>query len=524
MQQIPVFHLKDFSDVIEVQFSEEMMQKLKPFFPTTPYRPYRNIAKRLFTVWSHSGYKGKVGFHKPYIPARWVKEIVKYSGIPYEDLEKNIVSARSGYGGKEVYFPQRFPVKVTEDHAWLLGLFFSSGGIGNRKRGRTRYPFGRCLRLAVSDPIIEKLLEIGHRIGDVPHIYDPNIRVRTRKVKRTGIGNRRRKRAKFHAVTLEILVKFGLPKYSIAVKNQYGWDTHGKGRLYSLRNIGLKVPRWIWKNDRFMHAFLEGYINGQKTASWAYSKPYKNYRVIECHVQVRSAGMNKRQTLCFLGKITKYLRKLGVTGLIRPMSYPNSRLTYWRSFEIFRDESLCKLFDEFEILRPDLRARLFLMKHKNPLMIRILQNLDNLTTVVFGVLLEKPQTIEELSILLRLRRSQVEKAVQKLRLLEVIGKNEKITIKADVFKEKQLEQYRQETNKLKTEIRNGQALFFLQCERCGKFVSSKGNYQCDCGGELKPVERIEALSLLGRRYVALNRDFRRIAESDVTFVGTAVSP
>ena len=413
--ELPVFRLEDFSDVIEVRSTEEMRQRLKPFFPMTKGRPCTKIAKRLFTVWSHSGSKGKVDrLHKSYVPARWVKEISEYSGIPYEDLERSVVGARAGYGGSEVTFPQGFPVIPTEDHAWILGLFFSSGGIHNRKRGRTRYSYGRNIRFCVSDPIIEKLVEIGQRIGDFPHIYDPNIGVRDEMPRRTGIGNRRRMTAVFHSVTVEILAKFGLPRYSISVKDKYGWDDTGRGRVYSLRNIGLRLPDWIKQNDGFMHNFIEGYINGQKGASWAYSKPYKGYRVIECHVQVRIAGMSEGQTRGFLKKIVQYLKKLNITGMIHKMSYPNARLTCWFAFQIWKLDSLVKLFDSFEILRPDLRARLFLVKHRTPLTLKMQQELGSLSTVILGLILEKPRTFEEIVNLLRLSDRQTEKALQKL--------------------------------------------------------------------------------------------------------------
>ena len=419
MKRCPIMRLSDFSDVIEARFTEQIKERLKPFFPMTQDRPYRKIARRMFQIWSHSGNKGRIDRpHKPYIPCRWVKEISAYTKIPFEELERNVVSARAGYSSRtEVIFPQGFPVKPTDDHAWLLGLFFSSGGLHNRRRGRTRYPVGRAIRFCVSDPLIEKLLEIGKRIGDVPHIYDPNTSLRTGQPRRTGIGNRRRKSAVFHSVTVEILAKFGMPKYSVPVKDRYGWDDHisrGKGRVYSLRSIGLKLPDWICRNDRFMHAFVEGYINGQKGASWSYSKQQRNYRVNESHVQVRAAGMNKKQTLSFLKKIRDYLQKFDITGKIRPMTYPNSRLTYWLAFEIWKHDSLINLFDSFEILRPDLRARLFLVKHRMPLILKMLQELGSLSTVVLGLMIEKPRTLKEIVNLLRLSNRQAEKVLQKL--------------------------------------------------------------------------------------------------------------
>jgi len=415
IKDIPVMRLDDFSDIIEVRFTDKMRDRLKAFFPMTNNHPYRRIAKRLFTVWSHSGSKGRIDKpHKPYVPCRWVREIAVYTRIPFEELERDIISARAGYSNKtEVIFPQGFPLKPTEDHAWLLGLFFSSGGLHNRSRGRSRYPIGRAIRFSVSDPMIEKLIEIGKRIGDVPHIYDPNTGVRDGLPRRTGIGNKRRRSATFHTVTVEVLVKFGLPTYSIPIKEEYGWDNK-RGRVYSLRNIGLKLPEWITENERFMHAFVEGYINGQKTASWAYSKSQRNNRVVESHVQIRAAGMEENQTLNFLRKITDFLRKLGIDGKIRPLCYPNTRLTCWYAYEIWKLDSLVKLFDSFEILKPDLRARLFLVKHRNPLILKIQQELDNLSNVILGLILEKPRTFMEIMNLLRLSEKQTEKVLQNL--------------------------------------------------------------------------------------------------------------
>jgi len=540
------FHVWDFNPRIEVRFNQEYINKIrsltvtkkihiksKPYMvpgwkqphsrdfimekevkvvPFTLGHPMHKIAERLYAPTDWHGPDRPVVKHRPFITIKEFQKLHEVTGLPLEEMEANVIEVRNWWAGhREI--PMKFPVKANTDWAWLFGLWFSSGGLITRNRvGSSPRHEGfrieeRTVRIRVDVRVFEeKVQPLLSRIAYVPELGYPwymkygghKIDTNTRK----GVGNLPRKVFYLVRPIREIMEKFGLPTEE---RNQH--DRIGC-RIPS-RRFKLIIPEWVLKSKENLHSFIEGYINGSQIGSWfhrAYGEKH-----LSMGVEARISGEDEQEALDFLGIFEEYLTSLGITGTFHCMPKYTSPF-FWFGYHIFKHSALAKLYEMFDIRKPDLRARLILGYFMNALLYEACKELTSAEALVLGALLEKPMTSEEIINAFRFRAETVASAIRKMQKLCLVAQcGDRLhpqrlcwIVRPTGYRDYLVKRLWAEERLRRRRLMVSGHKFYSKCDRCGNVVDShiyRG--KCGCGGRYKPVPRHEVLKkTIGPGYIS----------------------
>ena len=379
-------------------------------------QPYHKIAERLYPEHEWHGKGRNRTPHKPFINIKQFLTVHQVTGMSLEEMERNIIAVRNSHAST-VEIPMKFPVVPNQDWAWLFGFWFSSGGLITRHRvGKNGYPsIEKSLRFTVDMEVFTTLLTpILKRMVYVPKpsprwYISKGIKHQLDKGRRKGVGGVPRKTFTLVRPVREIAEKFGLPCEHISQKQ--------RGGKYASRKFRLKIPQWITKDSNNLHSFIEGYINGSTVGSCFHVTP-RGY--LRRTVEIRFGGWTRKEVEAFRSVFVKHFNRLGITGSLHDISHRLTSKLVWLGYIIFSHKSLTLLHENFNIRRPDVRARLMLEYFMDTLLYKACQELTSAEILILGAIIEKPRTILELYELFRMETPPIENICRKLENLGLI--------------------------------------------------------------------------------------------------------
>ncbi len=327
-------------------------------------------------------------------------------------MERSIIEVRNHWAG-DLEFPMKFPVVANEDWAWMLGLWYSCGGLITRGReGKGGYWSEELsVRYSVDKQVFHgKIVPILRRIAYVPNLgktWYENKGI-THKLDRNKIkGLRAKPRGHFTLVrpVREVMEKFGLPLIRDRKKQTR------KGRKYAFRIMYQSVPEWIRASESCSHAFIEGFLNGTQIGSEFRTRP----RGIRRTVELRFGGLVKEDVETFCAFFAKTLTKMGIPGYTHHLIKTTTK-AYWLGYLIHDSVSLCRLFEKFDIARPDLRARLVLNQaiKQNMIFYYVSRGLTSNAILILGLIIEKSRTFDEILETFRISEERMRKTLDSL--------------------------------------------------------------------------------------------------------------
>jgi len=541
MQKPLLFHVWDFTEKIEVRLNDSYIDKIRNLTvkkkihvkdkrPRLGYgwkkthqreftvekdvklialregHPYHKIAERLYPKKDWHGSDRPLVEHRPFVNIKEFQKIHEVTGLPLEEMEQNVIEVRNHWAG-HAEFPMKFPVIANEDWAWLLGLWFSCGGLITRARP-TKGGYlteERLVRYRVDVRVFErKVKPILERIGHTRHLTEvwyikKGITHPIDKNRRKGVGNTPKKFFTLLRPVREILEKFGLP-------TEIPDQRHKVGSKYSIRKYHFVVPPWVKRNKGHTHAFIEGYLNGGTVGSnFRVANKEKGRNFLRRTVEIRFGAFNPKESEDFHNLFERFLTKIGITGYRHKISHLKTSQLCWRGYLIHNSKALRLLYEVFDVQKPDLRARLALHYFMNTLLYHVCWELSSTEILILGALIEKPYSKPELIELYRCREEHVETCMMKLQKLDVAQEvDSKWVINPTGYRDQLIKKlWTMELKRRKT-IMAKNVLFFSRCNRCSNVIPSNYTGLCGCGGQYVPISRVEALTpLRGHGYNSL---------------------
>lgn len=536
------FHIWDFSDRIEFGVSQQLIDKLKTYTkpvtttfihyrsksktPTTVTRRYwifpeaNPIGKRLFSKWDFHCRRGKKTKHYPFLKMTHLEEIHEKTGITLEELEKAVTHVRVG-SGTGVRLKMTFPVVANEDWAFLFGLWFGAGGYISRCRDGNAEEM--TLRFAV-DPrpyrelLAPLLMKLGYETAP-KYVYRWYVKHGGHKLDAhvwRQYGSEPRGCVFLHRPIREIMEKFGLPDAKACKSKR-----KTKGGKSSFRMFDRKIPKWIISNIKYSHAFIEGYLNGQSTASQFHpSYPRKPVSPLTRFVEPRFIG-KKDIALPFYRWFSRFMAENeGIQGYehhLPPKRKDQTNIEL--GFLIINNIGLRKLYEQFRIMRADTRARLILHYYLNPLMYEMCRKLECFETLLLGAIMENPQSVEELTRDFRCSKAEVIKTLNRLyRDFKAITPTEDSKWKIqNGFRNVILAELHAQEEERRRKIQWASARFFSQCDKCGDIAEKNHiGHPCrhvDCRGKYYPISRPEYMSKRHLRNSQIAARIYRVSKS-----------
>jgi len=465
--------------------------------------PYHKIAERLYPKTDWHGSDRPVVPHRPFINIKEFHTLHQVTQIPLEEMEANVIEVRNWWAGhREI--PMKFPVWANRDWAWLLGYWFASGSLITRTRtgsGKRHEGFHfeeRSVRLKIDVRVFEeKLSPILSRIAYIPGATDvwymKHGGHKLDKNRRRGVGNTPRKVIFLVRPIREIMEKFGLP--TKPVLNQHD----KRGGRYAARRFNLTIPDWIKESKENSHSFFEGYINGLQIGSFFHKAKGETH--LSRGVELRFSGIDEQQTLDFLAFFEENLTSLGITGAFHHLPKVTSPLL-WLGYHIFRHSALTKLYESFDIRRPDVRARLVLEYFMNALLYEACRELTSSEILVMGALLEKPMSTNEITDMFRFRPETVNNALEKMQTLHLVRQvNGKWRIRPTSYRKNLTKRLLKLEHMRRATIAHFSKRFFSQCDDCGNIIAQNYQGPCGCGGHYRPISRTKVLEKHRRSYM-----------------------
>jgi hypothetical protein len=510
------FHIWDFSDRIEARLNDDFIEKLKTFkrTKTSEFLHWRSkqkiavtrnywifpeatpIGKRLFTKWDY--HRNSKKLHLPFVTVSQLKEIHRKTRLSLDEIEKAVTHVR--VQGSNVSVALKFPVIPNIDWAFLMGLWFGAGGYVTRFReGKAQE---KTLRFAV-DPrpyrelMNPLLLRLGYSSHELKTVYYAKAgghhKLDAQKWRQ--YGSEPRGVFILHRYIREIMEKFGLPD-----SGECKAKRKLKGGKSSFRQCSREIPEWVKNNIEFSHAFIEGYLNGQSTASQFHpSYPHRPLNPLTRFVEPRFMG-KESIVRPFYDWFAKFMtEKENITGYehhlpLKHRDQANIELGYL----IINNHSLRKLFEQFRIMRSDTRARLILHYYLNPLMYELCRRLECFETLLLGAIMEAPWSAEELTRDFRASKIEVLRTLTRLyQDFKAIKPQGAKWVLQDGFKNMILAELHAQEDERCRKIGWMSERFFSECDKCGDVVAK--NYvgrpckYVDCKGKYQPIAREEII-------------------------------
>ncbi len=318
------------------------------------------------------------------------------------ELETHVDYVKSGQPGNAAILALRFPLGPTLSHVFLAGLWQGTGGVCTRWKEQT-------FRFAMIPEIVSIVCapKFVAAIGE-----SPQVRSKSAMVNRLA-GERWQRKSldvQYCRTTLSIMQKF----LQVNPETQKRGVRRGRaGRFIAFREMSIRIPDWIQSNPRFMHAYLEGYLNGGKIQL---SILHSTKRVVaNIHFAVRFSGVSARDTWRFARAVSAFLSKHGAVGGLRELPrWKNHRLTHLE-YSVTTPEGCRRLIEGFQVKRWKLLLMLRVKVDRDPRMLKLMQQSD-IRMVVIAALLkyEGPKSNEELNRRLSIRPTTCAAAVERL--------------------------------------------------------------------------------------------------------------
>lgn len=336
------------------------------------------------------------------LPIRYFGELGRKLKMSRAELETHVDYVKSGQPGNAGILDLRFPLEPTLSHAFLAGLWQSTGGVCARCKEQT-------LRFALI-PEIVAVVCAPKFVADIRE--SPQVRAKSGMVNRINDERWPRKSldVQYCRTTLSIMQKF----LQLNPETQKRGVRRGKGGRYiAFREMTTRLPDWIQSNSRFMHAYVEGYLNGGKIqVSIEHSKKHV---IASFHWAVRFSGVSATATWRFARAVSAFLSLHGVIGGLRELPrWKHHRLTHLE-YDVNSAESCQRLVEDFQVKRWKLLLMLRVRVDRDPRFLKLMQQSD-IRMVVIAALLKYggPKSYEDLNRQLSIRPSTFAAAVDRL--------------------------------------------------------------------------------------------------------------
>jgi hypothetical protein len=382
---------------------------------------------------------------------------------------------------------KHLPIVADKWWAWLLGFYFSSGCIYERRRYYKDIHWDEVtMMFAVHEDVIPMLKTVLQNIGN-QYFFLLQKYSRSVELKDKGLGTTIRARIHFGSAVFQVLKKFGLPTT---------FKDHKMSGCGS-RAFNPRIPNWVRDNETFMRFFFEGYLNGTRSAS--HLKPADNdqhYPIPNVMVYVHCNGRPEKAIRNFLKTIQKWLRKQGVTAYLHKDEQHKTKGNSRYILRIGDKKGRTWLINNLDIEKPDLRARLYLRAEadKDPVIYEILRKIHSPDNVILGLILEQPRTQDMLERALQIRQEALLESLVRLVNDGIIKHVEGCYYyEPDKFVSKRIAEMQEIQTYLKSKIWKYGESFLYQCQSCQK-VFLRSHDRCSlCGSIVVPVARNKVL-------------------------------
>ncbi len=329
----------------------------------------------------HSLYSfGRYDDYQTWAPTmRVFKRTCKKLGIPEGEVLKHVTALLSGRSGQSKPVKGPFPVKANGGFAFLLGLFYASGGIG-----------GNSLHFAVDLEVAEYLRnELAGEVRERPAIVKQ--------------GSQNRAAHGTYSVTYSLLMLDVLKKFGLKIVPPIQL---GRGKWVPSRYLMLGVPYWVRREPHFLHRFVEGYLNGIKLNVGLEGRMEKRragngaYETIFCTAKVNFCSRDSSRVDSFAKIVTRHLRELGVKPGYYSRTRTDGRPMQHTSYSWHTLAGLSNFANAFRVLRPNpsMKISLRIRASSDPVLRRILTRTSDLDNHVLGrLILEGPKSEDELA-------------------------------------------------------------------------------------------------------------------------------
>lgn len=503
---MPIYLLNDVPESFDVELSDEFVNALdkinRPWkYDDSGRKRGRNViwkanGKFFKRLWGGTRYRTdegrgshRGGDNGAFIRFDDVPELLNLTNAPWWLIEENIISMRK-HRGKSL--SSRFPIKPDKWWAKLMGFYWSSGTVLFRTRGNWEEV---TLRLKVDDEVIPMLREIGKHIGD--NLYESTyLPLYDGGHKHAGLRAGVRTSVLLSVATWEVLKKFGVTDPPPGPKKTESTYTQS-------RTVNPVIPDWIKDDSEMMRNFIEGYINGLKGHSiMACSQDNKG---ITTQVLIRFSGSPLESVKKFGEDFAHWFEEQGISGYFRqtPRSRKGERGPEFELILHNRD-ALVFLYNNFEIRKPDMRARLLLrvkalskssyygqtVPPEEMALMEALRGLYAASIVIMGVLYEAPRTEFELLEMLRIYPERLRENLALLEDRGVIALNEEgYEIDLSVFIENRVTELRGLHDTIAKQISTLSVSLIFRCVNCGRTYLKEIPACGNCGSTVEAVER-----------------------------------
>lgn len=385
---------------------------------------------------------------------------------------------------------KRLPIAADKWWAWLLGFYFSSGCIFERRRYYKNVTWDEITMVfAAHEDVIPLVASVSHNIGNERFfIHKKYCRDRI-EVKDKGLGTTVRARIHMGSAVYLVLKKFGLP-----TEFKHHKLIGGGSRVFNPR-----IPEWVKENDEFMLAFLEGYINGAHSCS--HLTPIQgmhdsHFCVPNIIIYINCNGRPENYIKNFLLDIRKWLGKQGVKTEVHKDTGHKTKGNVRYILSIGDKNGRKWLLDNLDIEKPELRARLFVREEadKDPVLYEVLREIRTPDNVILGLILEQPRTEEQLRNSLQMRSEGISESLQRLKKAGIITtKEEYYCYEPDKFVQRKIAEMSELQAYLKSQIWKYSDSLLYQCQSCQKVYIRRHEKCRICRGPVQPTSRTKVL-------------------------------
>jgi len=473
----------------------------------------------------HDAHVARYGFIKNVDRGNWIFKseltVIREAFITPltdSDIEEVIVGIRrAGYcPHPSIIRFKRLPIMANKWWAWLLGFYFSSGCIFERKRYYKNITWDEVtMTFAAHEDVIPLVKNVSQNIGNSSLIIQQRYCRNGIEVKDKGLGTTVRARIRMGGAVYLVLKKFGLP--TEFKRHQL---VGGGSRVFNPR-----IPEWIKENAEFMLAFFEGYINGSRSASHlhpAQGKHHTQFCVPNTMVYINCNGRPEANVENFLKDIQKWLSKQGVNANLWKDKVHKTEGNVRYILTIGDKKGRNWLLDNLDIEKPELRARLFIRREagKDPVLYEVLRKIRSPDNVVLGLLLEQPRSQNMLQRSLQMRSEGLAESLERLQELGIIAKiKEYYYYKPDKFVSDRIAEMQELQNYLKNQIREYSHSLLYQCQKCLKVYIRPHDSCLVCGAIVQPTSRHQILSHLRHMLSVPSKIERKLKSSNLFSMG-----
>lgn len=536
----PIFGLADIPDDWEIRFDDDFVEELDKL--NRPWRYDSNMKQGVTRYWyvgslrkrtldkmsaeEKKQHKRELRFYErmwgwkttPKYKGRdkrgiWiVKDTLDIlrQGIDIEDseLEKVIMGFRFGMATRLRAIQIGLPIVADKWWAWVLGFYYATASMNFRsaeshKRARREQMY---MHFRAHNPVCELAQEIGRKIGLDFYNVDRIIDRREQKRKTKGLRTRPKPRIGLGWPGYLVLKKFGL--------STFFREDHPKVTSRYWKPV---IPDWVLGDDECMLKFIEGSVNGIYGMS-AISRSGKYKQNVSLAIYIRITGTPEEYIKKFTVAIRDWLAEQGLVTSFRKFTagYAVSRGKFTYEITLSNMKAIYWFLDNLEIVRPDLRARLFarIEARDDAVFHEALKQIRSPYNVILGMLLESPRTMEDVYWSLQMRRGAVTDALvvlQKKGLVERRGNN--YYYAPEEFIERTIKQKGEFVEILSKRVYRYSTRLLYRCTECFRVYVRQRKVCGRCAGPVDPIERSRILQSLHSRRAHAKRKIQQIREN-----------